>query len=692
MKNLLMICLTLSVGCLLMTVPTIVSAQIWEEWVTPYNGPNNTNDYANDMTMDANGNIYVTSQINCSTAPPWISDCATMKYNSAGELLWVEVFIGFENGTDWGSAIAVDDNGNVYVTGGCDSYPGLDGKCFTVKYDSLGIQQWLVTYDDAGNLTDKGTDIALDDVGNVYITGTTSGASTSQDYLTIKYNPQGIEQWINTYDGPANYIDDAYGIAIDVNNNVYVTGISHGTQTYDSGKDIATVMYNSDGVEQWSARYNGPGDDLDEGWDLVVDALGNAYVTGGSYGIDTDVDIVTIKYDNAGVEQWANRYAGATNPLDYGQAISMDVFGNVLVTGFINAVNLWGDLGDWVTIKYTSGGIEQWATEYNGNEDLSDTPWSITSDEVGNVYVTGSADYNLQYTEANCATIMYNSAGIEQWIALYSGSGEGTNGAYKVILDEEENVYIAGWSSELNNGKDAFVIKYSQTPALRITLEPQNPPIQIPASGGSFDFDVVLENSTGTTVPFDIWLNITTPNGYTFTTLGPAAFNLSGNTNISRTRSQNVPNYAAPGTYTMSGMVGEYPWIGYNQDSFTFEKLATGTDGIIVGDWLNTGEDFLSDGLTTELLPLSFCLFPCHPNPFNPTTVISFSLPVAGLVSLDVFDIGGKRVGVGLAPTRQYPPGTHNILFDGSGLPSGIYFARMTAGDFTQTQKLVLLK
>ncbi|TKJ41069.1 hypothetical protein CEE37_05225 [candidate division LCP-89 bacterium B3_LCP] len=81
-----------------------------------------------------------------------------------------------------------------------------------------------------------------------------------------------------------------------------------------------------------------------------------------------------------------------------------------------------------------------------------------------------------------------------------------------------------------------------------------------------------------------------------------------------------------------------------------------------------------------------------HPNPFNPTTVISFSLPVAGLVNLEVFDIAGSRVGVDLASTRIYPPGTHNITFNGSNLPSGIYFARMTVGNYIQTQKLVLLK
>ncbi|HEX7343093.1 MAG TPA: T9SS type A sorting domain-containing protein, partial [bacterium] len=105
---------------------------------------------------------------------------------------------------------------------------------------------------------------------------------------------------------------------------------------------------------------------------------------------------------------------------------------------------------------------------------------------------------------------------------------------------------------------------------------------------------------------------------------------------------------------------------------------------------------------TTPSTPSSFRLHPCHPNPFNPTTILSFDLPVAGLVKLEVFDINGRAVLSGsgpegglrsATPTMAWlPAGTHQITFDGSDLPSGIYLARMFAGEFQQTQKLVLLK
>ncbi len=90
--------------------------------------------------------------------------------------------------------------------------------------------------------------------------------------------------------------------------------------------------------------------------------------------------------------------------------------------------------------------------------------------------------------------------------------------------------------------------------------------------------------------------------------------------------------------------------------------------------------------------PSAFSLQPCFPNPFNPTTTIRFDLPIASRVRLDVFDISGSRVGVGLAPTRQYPPGFHTITFDGSRLSSGIYIYRLSAGKYQATGKMVLMK
>ncbi|HDH57005.1 MAG TPA: T9SS type A sorting domain-containing protein [Bacteroidetes bacterium] len=105
-----------------------------------------------------------------------------------------------------------------------------------------------------------------------------------------------------------------------------------------------------------------------------------------------------------------------------------------------------------------------------------------------------------------------------------------------------------------------------------------------------------------------------------------------------------------------------------------------------------------SVGIPSEIqspIPSSQILLEAFPNPFNSSTVLSFQLQVAGMVKLDVFDINGRTVGARHAVPLQkgwYPPGMHQITFDGSGLASGIYLARLQAGSYQATEKLVLLK
>ncbi|TKJ41075.1 hypothetical protein CEE37_05255 [candidate division LCP-89 bacterium B3_LCP] len=233
----------------------------------------------------------------------------------------------------------------------------------------------------------------------------------------------------------------------------------------------------------------------------------------------------------------------------------------------------------------------------------------------------------------------------------------------------------------------------AMTPTVEITITPSNPPIYIPSSGGSFDFTVNLLNMVPSPVACDAWIMVQLPDESWYgPVLGPVSVDLAAGSSLSRERTQNVPASAPPGEYIYEGRVGFYPDMAWDYGNFTFEKLEAG-DGVPLANWSNSGESFdMWFSESNEVIPSEFEFLNAHPNPFNPITVISFSLPVAGLVTLEVFDIGGKRVGVGLAPTRQYPPGTHSILFDGSNLSSGIYFARLTAGDYTQTQKLVLMK
>jgi Beta-propeller repeat len=97
----------------------------------------------------------------------------------------------------------------------------------TIKYNSAGQQLWIRRYDNVPlNQDDSARAIALDGLGNIYVTGW-SGSDTALDYATVKYNPTG-QEWVARYNGPANNNDGANAIAVDGSGNVYVTGFSAG--------------------------------------------------------------------------------------------------------------------------------------------------------------------------------------------------------------------------------------------------------------------------------------------------------------------------------------------------------------------------------------------------------------------------------------------------------------------------------
>lgn len=295
--------------------------------------------------MDNSGNVCVTGT---SYGIENGYDYATIKYNFSGIEQWSSRYNGPGNGSDYVSSIAVDGSGNVFVTGWSWG-TGTSWDYATIKYNALGVQQWESRYNQPGNNGAFANSIAVDDLGNVYITGSSYDSAKNLDYTTIKYNTAGVQQWISKYDGSGNIYsyDLALSLAVDGSGNVYLTGESEGIGT---GYDYATIKYNSSGVQQWSSRYNGPGNGYDRASSLAVDSSGNVYVTGFSIGSGTVDDYATIKYNSSGVQQWIQRYNGPGNSTDVANSIAVDVSGNVYVTGYSHGS---GTAVDYATIKYS---------------------------------------------------------------------------------------------------------------------------------------------------------------------------------------------------------------------------------------------------------------------------------------------------------------------------------------------------
>src|SRR4030042_4782354 len=111
-------------------------------------------------------------------------------------------------------------------------------------------EAWVARYDGPANYTDKANAITMDDDGNVYVTGESKGSGGYLDYATIKYDASGNQLWAVRYNGPGNRDDSAVAIAVDDAGNVYVTGESKGS---GSRYAYAPIKYDANGNQLWVA-------------------------------------------------------------------------------------------------------------------------------------------------------------------------------------------------------------------------------------------------------------------------------------------------------------------------------------------------------------------------------------------------------------------------------------------------------
>jgi uncharacterized delta-60 repeat protein len=442
-------------GLALFLISTNVFAQ---QWVARYNGTGNSVDAIKGMVVDNSGNVYITGSSNSGANS---DDYITIKYNANGVQQWIARFNGIGSGSDVPASIFVDAAGNVYVTGYSDALTGgyVDNDATTIKYSPTGVQLWVSSYHGPQQRADAAAAVKADANGNVYVTGYTTvrnGAYTKKDYLSIKYNSSGVQQWTATYNGPANQDDAAVGLGFDQTGNVYVTGTSFAGRDPIGEEDYLTIKYNPAGVQQWTARYNGPISEPDRATALAVDKTGNCFVTGYSRGVD--LDIATVKYNTNGTQQWVARYDGPAHSGDISYAIALDNSGNVYVAGSDQAI-IYNT--DFCTIKYNSSGVQQWEARYASATKDNDEAYAIAVDAGSNVYVTGYI--NGVSPSWDIATIKYNSGGAQQWIQKYDGPGHGNDNGAAVGVDASGNVYVGGTSLGKTSDLDFVTIKYNSS-------------------------------------------------------------------------------------------------------------------------------------------------------------------------------------------------------------------------------------
>ena len=424
MKSLIF-CLTLLCGMVVL----VAQAPQWQ-WAVGAGGTFSDGGWS--IAIDSQGNQYITGNFrntatfgSHSLTSNGIADIFAAKLDPNGNWLWAVQAGGTDS--DFGNEIALDSNGNAYVTGefggtatfGSHTLTASRGiDFFIAKLNSDG--NWLWAVKAGGIYSGKGSGIAVDGSGNAWVTGYFKGTATfgnhtltsegvaSRDIFVARLSSSGNWLWVVQAGGIDG--DEGYGIALDDSGYAYVTGHFTNTATFGShtltasGSDRSDVFVSklsSSGNWLWAVKAGGE-TGFDKGYNIAADASGNTWVTGEFFGTATfgsntltssgSIDIFVAKLNSDGNWLWAVQAGGGG--IDRGYDIAVDGSGNAFVTGLFQSTATFGSHQlvhsgdtDIFAAKLDSSGNWLWAVKAGGSN--TDGGSGIAVDGAENAYVNG---------------------------------------------------------------------------------------------------------------------------------------------------------------------------------------------------------------------------------------------------------------------------------------------------------------
>ncbi|MCX6640423.1 MAG: T9SS type A sorting domain-containing protein [bacterium] len=481
----------------------------------------------------------------------------------------------------------------------------------------------------------------------------------------------------------------------------------------------ATLIFAAEGDTLWTRYYGGE-------WYEMAFALcptnDGGCVLGGytQYDYAGPQNMYAVRVDGSGDTLWTGEYGSNMYEKAYGMCPAAD--GGYLLTGHTNEFTVWSDVD---LVKINANGAAEWSHHYGG--DMYETAYSICP--AGDGYLL--AGETGSFTTGGLHLVRINSVGGELWSYGYGGDVAQAN----CVIPAESGGFLAvGYTERYGTyNLDVYLLKVDDSGntlwSLMFGGDQSEVATSVCPSGdggfvvagytasegaGSWDGYLIKVNDSGDTLWTKTYGNSLQQQFNAICPSGDGGFLLAGFTGLA---SSTYPDMLL----IKVDALGNTLWTRTYGNEWEDEahSICLSSDGAILLAGhsqpapLTYFDMYLVkiDGSGSAVppqdplgQPTTFNLYPPHPNPFNPTTTLTFTLPHAATVSLEVFDINGRCVGVGLAPTRfqgarsaplqetWYNAGTHTIPFDGSDLPSGIYFARLTAGDWSAVQKMVLLK
>lgn len=330
-------------------------------------------DYATSV-VSFGGSIYVTGA--SFDATHGNLDYLTLKISEQGQILWEARYDN--GGIDIPSAIQVDVQGNVFVTGGSWSN-NSNYDCLTLKYTQNGVQNWATRYD---NLSwyDFAMALTPDNTGGCIVAGVSGSSAQNGDFVALRYNSSGVTQNVERITSPDNGFDKPVDVKKDVQGNFYILGSIASNQT-----DLKLIKLNNQFAVEWTKTFDGGF--ADEPAKMQIDNNGNIYVICSSMNDKGGQTLMTLKYDNAGNEVWSRQhFAEKITQSAQAKSVDIDNQGNVYVTGKMQQAN---GTFDYLTLKYDENGEVKWEKIFDNNG--LDEAKDLKVDNNGNIYVTGKS-------------------------------------------------------------------------------------------------------------------------------------------------------------------------------------------------------------------------------------------------------------------------------------------------------------
>ncbi len=632
------------------------NAQVLREWVQVYSRVGAVDDGAARVGIDRNGKII------CVTHPnnPLISyswDIDILKFEPNGSLSWARTFAGPQNYGDVFQSWAIDNANNIII-GGVTDMPC--GPCqtipFIIKYNTNGDSLWskrFVPLNYHGH-----SPAVLTDASDNILYGAFWGPNTPGiDTYVKKFSPSGTElqniQWV-----VPGQREDLMNLKVDASGNMIISG----GYNLSTATDIFVRKYNSSGTALWTTYFNGTQNKSDFVWPdcMDLDAAGNIYLLGETNNNDNwnpggNVDVVLLKYNSSGTLQWSRIFGGSAGAIDIPAGIKVDNEGNII---FGMSLKNTTTSYDAYFMKYDPAGDSIWSRSFNSplnTDDIITYYLAPVIDKYGSSYFTGNyrAAANTG-TDGICWK--YSKTGVLEWQQTYNGTSPDSSDSFGVLaIDSNNTIYCIGNEYNIGTGSDMILVKYLQPPLIP----------------GNLTANAVSSSKINLS-----WAD---------NSANESSFRIERSTNAGSTWSFRDSVNANITIYLDSGLAANTIYhyrvssrnaAGYsNPSNIVFDTTLSPT-GIISAN--------------NNIIPSAFRLYQNYPNPFNPATKINFDLPIEGFTEFRIFDVTGKVILSYLA--GELKPGKYEYAFDASALPSGVYFYRITSGNFSDVKKMVLIK